>query len=650
MKLPLAALVLSSTFFFDSSAFSQPLTITPTPFYYTYTQLKENLDKYIKEQMSKENVKGLSIALVDGEKIVWTAGYGLADIGKGVTATDETRYALGGVSRIFTAAEIFHLKEMGKVSLDKPLSSVIHGFSIHSRFKKTKPITLRTLLGDHSGLPGFFLKGIWVEQPETIAEFVEDLKSDYLYDPPGGHYRYSYVDYDLLGRVVELTGRKPFVEMMRRDLFAPLGMDSSAFESPVPFEDTARGYMDGKPFPPNGPHSHLRDVPAGGMMSTAKDMASFIRFLFGAEPEGDPPLNPKSLETLLTPEYPSLPLDFGHEVGNGWNFKGLSIEGAEEVLWCDGTYPGYFSQIVLLTQEKLGLVILSNSSEAGKISDDLAQRILKLALQVKKGLPANLVKKKIELGKIVGVSPETLESYSGFYSALGQVIHISPKPNEKCLETVYMNHKADLLPITQDTFVPHIMILIFPVDFPQYPLTFSSVGETGICLLGGLHFPVPFERISPVEIPEAWKAREGDYELENPDGQLEFSKISIGKKGDFMTVVLKFGMKALNLKDQEYKIAFLPLSDNDAVVPGLFYGDGGTLHAAVDEEGDTKIYYSGYWFKKKRVEGPTPSGTPVRPSLKPVVSKETPTSNFEKKVAPKTPLLTPAQPTPRPTI
>jgi hypothetical protein len=65
-------------------------------------------------------------------------------------------------------------------------------------------------------------------------------------------------------------------------------------------------------------------------------------------------------------------------------------------------------------------------------------------------------------------------------------------------------------------------------------------------------------------------------------------------------------------------VAILPLSDEDAVVPGLFYGDGGTLHAEEDEV-DTRIYYSGYWFKKKQAPQPTPGATPVKPASKPVI-------------------------------
>src|SRR6185295_15034256 len=116
------------------------LTPTPTPIHYTYQQLKENLTQFIRDKVGSDNVKSLSLALVDGEEIVWSAGFGTADESHRLAATADTRYAIGGVSRLFTAAEVLRLAEKKRVSLDRPLSQLIPGFSIHNRFKKTKPI------------------------------------------------------------------------------------------------------------------------------------------------------------------------------------------------------------------------------------------------------------------------------------------------------------------------------------------------------------------------------------------------------------------------------------------------------------------------------------------------------------------------------
>lgn len=580
------------------SAFSQ--TSTPTPFSYSYDQLKKDLGRYIQDQMGKENVRGLSLALVDGGEVVWCEGFGWAD--DKTKATADTRYALGGLSRVFTAAEVLRLAEKGRLGLDDPLSRHIPGFSIQSRFKKTKPITPRALLAGHSGLPGFFLKGLWVEEPESLADLVEDLKEDHLYDPPQTRYRYSYTDSSLLGRMVELKRKKPFAEALRQDLFEPLGMTASAFEAPMPGGTTARGGLRSEILQKN----RLRDVPAAGMVSSAADLAKFLTFLNGAPVSGKPPLSSRSIQALFKSQYPGRPIDFGHEMGLGWNLSGFPVAG-RETAWCDGTYPGYFASAALLREEGLGVVILSNSMEAGKIADGLAQRALKLALQVKEGEPQDLTVKKIEMPKTIEVPHETLEGYAGLYSALGQVAPITAK--EKVLGIGFQGHDLELLPVAPATFIPHLVFLIFPVDLPQYPLSFTKAGGKEVALLGGFHFPIPLQKITAVPIPEAWKEREGDYLVENPDPQVEFSKVSLLEKDGFLTVEMRLSFPVLGLKDKDFKIALMGVSDEEAVVPGLFYGDGGTLRVLNEGNGGTEVYYSGYRFK--RLEAPTPV---VRPA------------------------------------
>ena len=175
-------------------------------------------------------------------------------------------------------------------------------------------------------------------------------------------------------------------------------------------------------------------------------------------------------------------------------------------------------------------------------------------------------------------------------------------------EILHMN--VELVPVAQDTFVPKIVVLLFfPVTLPQFPMTFSTIEGREVGVLKGLPFTVPFEKITPVPIPEAWKARLGEYVVENalPDEPIQMEKISLEIIDGFLTVKMKINFKVLNFKDREFKVAILPLSDVDAVIPGFFYGDGGTLHLE-DREGITRAYYSGYSYVKKQVPVPaTPS-------------------------------------------
>ena len=316
-----------------------------------------------------------------------------------------------------------------------------------------------------------------------------------------------------------------------------------------------------------------------------------------------------------------MPFDFNHKVGLGWTLNGLTVEGSQGTAWHDGEYPPFVSQMVVLNKQKLGVVILSNCVEAESLTDELAVRALKMMLEAKFGIQESLETKKPQMSPTVVVPDRMLEQYSGTYTVLGQITRFIPKENR--LSAQLIGHQLDLLPISQDTFIPHLVfLLLFQIDLPQFPVTFSRIGNQDVGLLGGLTYPIPLEKIQPVDIPQAWKSREGEYVQENPDGQFDFNHITLGEKDGFLQVDMKVTFAAFDIKNETFKVAILPLSEEDAMVPGLFYGDGGTLHAA-EGEGGTHIYYSGYWFKKKDETVPTPCPTPVK-SDSPGATKEIP--------------------------
>jgi CubicO group peptidase (beta-lactamase class C family) len=120
-----------------------------------YNPVKEAVSEIIKKEMQKDDVTGLSIALVDDQVVVWAQGFGYADTERGVPATPETAYRLGFLTNLFTATAAMQLVEQGKLDLDQPLQHYLPEFSILTRSNGTAapPITLRHLLTHHSGLP-----------------------------------------------------------------------------------------------------------------------------------------------------------------------------------------------------------------------------------------------------------------------------------------------------------------------------------------------------------------------------------------------------------------------------------------------------------------------------------------------------------------
>lgn len=141
-------------------------------------------------------------------------------------------------------------------------------------------------------------------------------------------------------------------------------------------------------------------------------------------------------------------------------------------------------------------------------------------------------------------------------------------------------------------------LLFFHYDFPEFSLRFNQVEGKQVALLDGFSIPVVFEKFDPHPIPQAWESRLGVYTLENPDDMIRVSKVVLSDSKGILTASVKFDNKPYDVKGYQYDLAFQPLSDSEAVVPGLFLTDGGTLRA-VEAGGKTKLFYSGYWFTKK---------------------------------------------------
>lgn len=114
--------------------------IAPQP---GYEDVARDLERVIAHELSTKGIPALSIVLVDGERIVWAAGFGMADPEAGVPASADTIWRVGSVSKLFTDIAIMQLVEQGALDLDSPVSAHLPGFAPRNRFGGE--ITLRQL-------------------------------------------------------------------------------------------------------------------------------------------------------------------------------------------------------------------------------------------------------------------------------------------------------------------------------------------------------------------------------------------------------------------------------------------------------------------------------------------------------------------------
>ncbi|MDR2991284.1 MAG: beta-lactamase family protein [Burkholderiaceae bacterium] len=354
--------------------------------------VQSQLEGYIQHEIARYKVEGLSVALVDDQKIVWASGFGWADAAAKIPAGPDTRYRVGSISKLFTDTAAMQLVAEGRLDLDAPVQNTLPWFSIGSAWPNTKPITLRQLMAHHSGLPRDVMRGMWLKEatsPEhDFRAMLRTLGQTQVDAPPERMFSYSNVGLDVVGAMVETASGQPFEQRLQESVLAPLDMKGAQFSATMPADATmAQAYFKGKA----KSEQALRDIPAGGLTASVTDLARFLMMQFsgGRNREGAVVLPAAQQAAMLQPQYPGLALDADTRIGLGWmlsDFNANPVRGGGPVAWHSGATFYFRSQMMMLPEQKLGVVVLSNDGAAGGVVDGVARRALALLLEARKGI------------------------------------------------------------------------------------------------------------------------------------------------------------------------------------------------------------------------------------------------------------------------
>src|SRR5438093_7556102 len=169
-------------------------------------------------------ISGLQVAVgVDG-KLVWSEGFGYADVARKIPVTAQTQFRIGSVSKPITAAAVALLYEQGKLDLDAPVQRYVPSFP-----DKGIPITTRQLAGHRAGLRHYRGDEFLLNRRFTsVLEGLTIFQGDSLLFPPGTTFSYSTYGWNLISAVVEAAAGQDFWSYMGRHGFRPLGMTHTA--------------------------------------------------------------------------------------------------------------------------------------------------------------------------------------------------------------------------------------------------------------------------------------------------------------------------------------------------------------------------------------------------------------------------------------
>jgi D-alanyl-D-alanine carboxypeptidase len=327
-----------------------------------------SIDDYLQSAMQKNHVPGISVAVVHDGKVVMARGYGLANVELSVPATENTVYQIASVTKTFTATAINMLVDEDKLKLDDKIVARLPDLPA-----AWKEVTVRQLLSHTSGIKSYtsvkdFHKT--ARKDYDRREIIDLVAKDPLEFAPGEKWNYSNTGYFLLGLLIEKVTGKSFGDFLADRIFKPLEMTHTRvndLQTVIP--NRAQGYTwNGKELR-NGEYvSPTQPFAAGMLVSTVSDLVKWDAAL-----DSERLLKKSSLERMWTPA--ALAKGEPAKYGFGWE---IGTVNGHRRLSHGGGIPGFTSQLARFVDDKLTVIVLSNSDQcnAGALAQGIARRIV----------------------------------------------------------------------------------------------------------------------------------------------------------------------------------------------------------------------------------------------------------------------------------
>ena len=319
------------------------------------------VDDYIKDEMQKQRIPGLSIAVIKSGKIVLVKGYGFANVEHQVPVKAETIFQSGSVGKQFTATAVMMLVEEGKIVLDDRISKYLTEAP-----ESWKEITVRHLLTHTAGTTDY-PRDFDFRRDYTEDELLKRAAAIPLAFQPGEKWSYSNLGYVMLGILIHKVSGKFYGDFLQERIFKPLGMNTARIisESDIVM-NRAAGYrmVKGELKNQQWVSPSLNTTADGALYLTALDMAKWDAALYTEKL-----LKKSSLDQMWTP----VKRNDGktHPYGFGW---GLGEVRGHRKVEHGGAWQGFKMFILRYVDDQLTVVVFANLAQAndGKIARGVA--------------------------------------------------------------------------------------------------------------------------------------------------------------------------------------------------------------------------------------------------------------------------------------
>lgn len=555
---------ISETFNMDVDWDGETKTVLiSTPFDDSLT-LPEHFDKYLSEMEKNRGLSG-AILIAKDDEILFSKGYGYANIEKKIKNAPNTKFAIGELTKTFTAMAIMQLYEKGLLDLDDAISKYIPGVV------EGDNITIKHLLTHTSGLINYTDLLLEMEEvPEdTSIDFVLGLfKDEPLIFEPGTQWVYNNSGYVLLGCVVEKVSELSFDEYLKENIFKPLEMNDTGTYYDKMEEDYAVGYVGITELTPVEADEILLKIAygAGNILSTVNDMYKWDRAL-----QTEKLVKKETLDMIfdIQEKMPESEVYTFDGYGFGWFIENNPELG--KIVSHGGNTLSYSAQLSKYVDKDITIIITTNAGNY--FLDTIDKTLVDIILGNSYELPEDLV--EIEL------DAEILKKYTGIYEHIEGYNIVILESEGQLYAQLPGQVKAEIYPKSQTEFFYKVIDAKITFKTDDNGKIIGLVFEQGNTILETTRVgDAPQREIADIN-KEIYKKYVGEYEIENIGiitVSVEDEKLYARLTGQVKLEILPMSETEFFYKDIQAEIEFVVA--NDGTVKGLVLKQEGLMFMA----------------------------------------------------------------------
>jgi CubicO group peptidase (beta-lactamase class C family) len=388
------------------------------------------MDQVVQSFVSNKQFMG-TVLVARGDQVVFSKGYGSANLEWAIPNTPQTKFRLGSVTKQFTAASILLLEERGKLKTDDLVKKYLPDApAAWDKMTIFHVLTHTAGIPNFTGFPDYRTSEPFATTPEKLVARFRDKPLEFA---PGEKWNYSNSGYVLLGYLIEKISGQSYEKFVQENIFKPLGMKDSGYDSnSAVIVNRAAGYAPGANGPENAGFINMT-IPfsAGALYSTTEDLLRWEQGLFGGKL-----LSAASLAKMTTP--------FKNDYAFGLGVR--TVKG-RKMIEHNGGIEGFNTDLAYYPEDKLTVAVLANLN--GPAPEQIATSLAALA----HGEPVTLQSERKE----ITLDPKILARYVGAYQMGPGTVMLITLDNNQLMSQLTNQPSIPIFPQSETMFFPKVV-------------------------------------------------------------------------------------------------------------------------------------------------------------------------------------------------